>query len=448
MVMMSELERRTIRKITWRLIPFLMLCYLIAFLDRTNVAFAHVSMVADLKMSDAAFGLGAGVFFLGYFLVEVPSNILLERFGARRWIARIMISWGIVSGAFAFIPQIAGVTGMSNERVFLVLRFLLGLAEAGFYPGIIFYLTMWFPKVYRARIVGFFMVGIPLSAFIGAPLSGFLLNIESHGLSGWQWLFIYEALPSVILGLATLIILPDFPNRVRWLVDDERNWIIDSLRNEAAATEHTAGHGGFLKAMLNPLILQLSFVYFLSQAAGYSAGLFLPGIVAKFGYDNTTTGWLLSIPPVAGIFGMLAVARSSDRRRERKLHLALCFALVGIGLTGAGLTAGHITLLLMFVSIFSIGASALTPVFWTIPPTLLKPGVLAAGIAAVNSLGALGGFVGPTVFGYVKEATGSAPYGLMIGGAAAFVSALLVLMFRVRQEAPAGTASQVAAVTG
>jgi MFS transporter, ACS family, tartrate transporter len=445
---MTQLESRTIRKITWRLIPFLMVCYLAAFLDRTNVAFAHVNMVADLKMSETAFGIGAGVFFIAYFLVEVPSNILLERFGARRWIARIMISWGIVSVAFAFIPQIATATGMSGERVFLALRFLLGLAEAGFYPGIICYLTMWFPKAYRARIVGFFMVAIPLSQFIGAPLSGALLNVEGLGLSGWQWLYVCEALPSVVLGLATLVVLPDFPTGARWLREDEKAWILDNLRVEAAEAHAAAGHHGFFKAMLNPLILALSFVYFLSQAAGYSAGLFLPGVVAKFGYSNTMTGWLLSIPPAIGVLGIMFLCRSSDRRPERKFHLALCFAIFGIGLIGAGLMAHDLVALLICVSMFAFGTSALTPIFWTIPPSLLKPGQLAAGIAAINSLGALGGFVGPTVFGYVKDYTGSDPAGLTIGGAVALVGALIVLTLKIRQELPVNaTSSDVASAT-
>jgi MFS transporter, ACS family, tartrate transporter len=443
---MTELERRTIRKITWRLVPFLMVCYLAAFLDRTNVAFAHVHMVADLKMSETAFGLGAGVFFIAYFLVEVPSNILLLRFGARRWIARIMISWGVVSGGFAFIPQISSATGMSGERVFLVLRFLLGLAEAGFYPGIIFYLTMWFPKAYRARIVGFFMVAIPLSQFVGAPLSGILLNVEGLGLSGWQWLYVLEALPSLILGLATLVVLPDFPNGVRWLKDDEKEWLIDSLRAESLQADATADHQGFVKAMLNPLVLALSFVYFLNQAAGYSAGLFLPGVFAKFGYSNTTTGWLLSIPPVIGILGIMIMCRSSDYRPERKYHLALCFAIFGVGLIGAALATHDVLALLTCVSMFAFGSAALTPIFWTIPPSLLKSGQLAAGIAAVNSLGALGGFIGPTLFGYVKDYTGSDPAGLMIAGATALVGSLIVLTLKIRRETPVRTTSSDPAI--
>jgi MFS transporter, ACS family, tartrate transporter len=445
---MTELERRTIRKITWRLVPFLMVCYLAAFLDRTNVAFAHVNMVADLKMSETAFGLGAGVFFIAYFLVEVPSNILLERFGARRWIARIMISWGIVSGAFAFIPQISNATGMSGERVFLALRFLLGLAEAGFYPGIIFYLTMWFPKVYRARIVGLFMIAIPLSQFVGAPISGNLLNVEGLGLTGWQWLYFAEALPSVILGFATLAVLPDFPTGVRWLGDDEKTWLIDSLQAEATASNAALGHHGLLKAMLNPLVLALSFVYFLNQAAGYSAGLFIPGVFARFGYSHTVTGWLLSIPPIIGILGLLVLSRSSDHRTERKFHLALCFAIFGVGLIGSGLMAHDVVAQLICFSVFAFGSAALTPIFWTIPPTLLKSGQLAAGIAAINSLGALGGFVGPTVFGYVKDYTGSDPVGLIISGAVALVGALIVLTLKIRQELPVrASRSDVATAT-
>jgi MFS family permease len=218
---MHDLERRVIGKVMWRLIPFLILCYFVAYLDRVNVSFAKLHMNQALGFSDAAFGLGAGLFFIAYFLFEVPSNIFLERVGARLWIARIMISWGIVSAAFAFIPSLAGVTGVSNEAIFYTLRLLLGACEAGFFPGIIFYLTLWFPAVYRARVISFFMLAIPISSIVGAPISGLLLNVTGWGLEGWQWLFILEALPSILVGLGVLFYLTDFPRQARWLQKDE-----------------------------------------------------------------------------------------------------------------------------------------------------------------------------------------------------------------------------------
>ena len=218
---MHDQERRVIGKVMWRLIPFLILCYFVAYLDRVNVSFAKLHMNQALGFSEAAFGLGAGLFFIAYFLFEVPSNIFLERVGARLWIARIMISWGVVSAAFAFIPSIAGATGISNEGVFYTLRLLLGACEAGFFPGIIFYLTLWFPAVYRARVISFFMLAIPISSIVGAPISGLLLNVTGWGLEGWQWLFIFEALPSILVGLAVLFYLTDFPRQARWLQKDE-----------------------------------------------------------------------------------------------------------------------------------------------------------------------------------------------------------------------------------
>src|SRR6195952_1533854 len=222
---MEDVEKRVIGKVMWRLIPFLILCYFVAYLDRVNVGFAKLHMNQALGLSEAAFGLGAGLFFIGYFLFEVPSNIFLERVGARVWIARIMITWGIVSAAFAFIPAISGATGISNEGIFYSLRLLLGACEAGFFPGIIFYLTLWFPAVYRARVISFFMLAIPISSIVGAPISGLLLNLKGFGLDGWQWLFILEALPSVLVGFCVLIYLTELPRQAHWLQKEEFPWL-------------------------------------------------------------------------------------------------------------------------------------------------------------------------------------------------------------------------------
>src|SRR5690242_3454735 len=259
---MNSLETLTLAKVTKRLVPFLILCYFIAYLDRVNVGFAALTMNQDLGLSQTAFGFGAGIFFLAYFLFEVPSNLLLERFGARKWIARIMLSWGLLSGLMAFIPNIAKATGMGNENAFYLIRVLLGVAEAGFFPGIIFYLTLWFPAVYRARIVGYFMAAIPLSTVIGAPISGLLLTLHgAGGLAGWQWLFIMEAVPAIILSGFVFFYLTDRPADATWLLGDERTWLAERLqferRQREALHEYTVG-----QALVNPHVIALSLVYF------------------------------------------------------------------------------------------------------------------------------------------------------------------------------------------
>ena len=282
--MEDEIEAHTIAQLAWRFIPFLILCYFVAYLDRVNVGFAKLTMDPDLKLSEAAFGFGAGVFFLSYFLFEVPSNVILDKVGARIWIARIMFSWGVVSGAMAFIPQIAQATGLSAEHTFYALRFLLGLAEAGFFPGIIFFLTLWFPAAYRARIVGCFMAAIPLSYAVSSPVSAALLGLEgAAGLRGWQWLFIVEAIPSILLAFAAYLYLTDRPVDARWLPDDRRRWLQGRLAAEDVRRERVSP-ANVLARLYDYRVLALSLVYFGSLACGYGVSFWMPTIVKGFGF--------------------------------------------------------------------------------------------------------------------------------------------------------------------
>src|ERR1700692_164656 len=308
---MDAVEIRTIAKVTRRLVPFLIICYFVAYLDRVNVGFAALTMNQDLGLSQTAFGFGAGIFFIAYFIVEVPSNLMLERFGARKWIARIMLSWGILSGGMAFIPAIAHATGLGNEYSFYLVRVLLGIAEAGFFPGIIFYLTLWFPAVYRARIVGYFMAAIPLSTVIGAPVSGVLLYLHGGlGLSGWQWLSIMEAVPAIILAGVVFFYLTDRPADAAWLEPEEGKWLADRLdveqRQRLAVQDYSVA-----QSLVNPRVLGLSMVYFGAVATNYGLSFFLPQIVKGFGLNTFLTTLVSATPYVVGTVGMVLWSRRS-----------------------------------------------------------------------------------------------------------------------------------------
>ena len=308
---MSEVENRTVRKIMWRLIPFLVACYFVAFIDRTNVSFAKLQMNSALGLSETAYGFGAGLFFVGYFFLEVPSNLALHRFGARLWIARIMISWGVVSGLFAFVGPIARTLGLSNEMTFYALRFLLGVCEAGFFPGVIFYLTLWFPSAYRARVTSFFMLAIPISQVIGAPISGALLGVSGAGLDGWQWLFILEAVPSILMAFGVLFYLIDRPALAGWLQEDERTWLQGRLDQETHLKTAHHGYLSLLKSISDPRILAGSIVYFAQNATGYGVSFFLPTIIKNFGVSNFQTGLLATLPPICAAIGMVSLCYNS-----------------------------------------------------------------------------------------------------------------------------------------
>jgi ACS family tartrate transporter-like MFS transporter len=426
---MAELENRTTRKVMWRLLPFLMICYFMAFLDRVNVGFAHLQMNESMGMSEVAFGFGAGVFFIGYFLVEVPSNILLVRFGARIWIARIMLSWGLVSTSFGFIPQLSSYSGLSAEACFYILRFLLGICEAGLYPGVVFYLTRWFPEAYRARAIAFFMLAVPVSNAIGAPLSGVLLNVTGLGMEGWQWLFILEGLPSVLLSIAVLFYLTDYPRDAEWLQKDEIDWLQAKIAQEQALVGK-GGHSGFMKLMLDIRILMCAFANFSMQGATYSVTLFLPALVTQLGYSNTQTGLILAFPPFIGAIGMVFFSQHSDRTGERKFHVAAALLMLALGIAGGALLDNPLMRLLCF-TLANIGSVSLGPMLYPIPTAFLSKSMVAAGIAVISSLGALGGFAGPYLFGYMKSLTGGPTVSLLLMACLAFAGALVAALLRV-----------------
>ncbi len=413
-----DLETRTIARVTMRLVPFLIVCYFVAYLDRVNVGFAALTMNKDLGISATAYGFGAGIFFLSYFIFEVPSNLFLERFGARKWIARIMLSWGVLSGATAFV---------TGETSFFVVRFLLGIAEAGFFPGIIFYLTLWFPAAYRARIIGYFMAAIPLSSVLGAPVSGYLLGFDGMmGLKGWQWLFIIEAVPAVLLAFVVYFYLTDRPSEARWLPDDQRNWLATRLDLEERQRE-AAKRYSIREALLNPKVLALSLVYFGAVACNYGIGFFMPQIVKAFGLSNLQTGFVTAIPYIVGVFAIIYWGRRSDRMKERKGHAAFALGLAAIGIAASTFLPDP-TMKMIALSVAAFGVFGSLPVFWTLPTAFLSGAAAAGGIAIVNAIGNLSGFVGPYLVGYIKDQTGSFDGGLLCLAAFGFIAMLIVLV--------------------
>jgi MFS transporter, ACS family, tartrate transporter len=426
---MDDIEKRVIGKVMMRLIPFLIVCYFVAYLDRVNVGFAKLHMDAALGLSEAAYGLGAGLFFIGYFLFEVPSNLFLERVGARVWIARIMITWGIVSAAFAFIPHISAASGIPTTGVFYALRLLLGACEAGFFPGIIFYLTLWFPALYRARVISLFMLAIPISSIIGSPISGLLLGVTGWGLNGWQWLFILEGLPSVLVGIGVLLYLTDFPRQARWLRPDEIAWL-ENIQATEKSNKERAEHLSLGQALTDIRILMCALVYFCLNAASYGVAFFLPTIIKGFGVSDAQTGLLAALPFVFGAIGMVVLGRHSDKTMERKGHVAVALTMAAIGVGLAGLV-GNPVVVIALLCFAQIGISAMPPMFWPLPASFLTGASAAGGIAAINSIGNLSGFAGPYVMGYLKDATGSFTAGLLFLAGCALLGAVVVMLLRI-----------------
>lgn len=436
---MDELEQRTIRKVSARLIPFLIICYFIAYLDRVNVGFAAITMNKDIGLTATMFGFGSGIFFLAYFFFEVPSNLFLNRFGARKWIARIMLTWGIVSGLTAFVVPIGRVTGLGNEYAFYGLRILLGLAEAGFFPGIIFFLTLWFPSAYRGRVIGQFMAAVALSSVIGSPVSGAILGMHGlGGLAGWQWLFVIEALPSLVLAVVTYFYLTDRPAEATWLAEDERTWLDARLRAERAQRE--AVHAPSVwEAIFHFRVWALSFVYFGAVAGLYGVTFWLPQIVNAFGLSSFGTGCVVALPYVAGAVVMVWYGRRSDRTMERKGHAAVALGTVAVGVAAATLTHDPVLTMVAF-TVGCCGVFCALPVIWTLPTAVLSGASAAAGIAVINSVGNLAGFVGPFAMGWIKDATGSFSGGLLLIAGLAVVGMVIVLVLghdRKLEQAPA-----------
>jgi len=409
--MTCTIEQRVMRKITLRIVPFIMLLYFIAFLDRVNIGFAALTMNADLGFSPAVFGFGAGIFFLGYFLFEVPSNLILHKVGARIWIARVMITWGLVSGGMAFVQ---GTTS------FYTLRFLLGVAEAGFFPGIILYLSYWFPAQKRAQVTAIFMAAAPISTALGSPISAALLEMHGMmGFAGWQWMFVLEAVPAVILGVVVLFWLTDRPEKAKWLSEEERGWLISTLQREQAAKQGTAQHSVW-KGLLDKRVLALSLVYFGTSAGLYTLGIWSPQIIKTLGVSSMTVGLLNAIPAVQAVAAMVLWARHSDKTGERSWHVIAACIVAAAGLFMAGSTTSIVGVILA-LTIVNCGISASKPPLWSMPTLFLSGSAAAAGIATINSLGNLGGFVGPFMIGLIKQQTGSYTWGLW------FVAGLLIL---------------------
>jgi sugar phosphate permease len=434
----SALERAAFRKVAGRLLPLLFICYIVAYLDRVNVGFAKLQMAASLQFSDAVYGFGAGIFFIGYFLFEVPSNLILERVGARRWIARIMITWGIVSGAFAFVhvipwgplPALFGLP--RSEFSFYALRFLLGIAEAGFFPGIILYLTYWFPPERRARTVALFMTAIPVANVVGAPVSGAIMQYfdGAAGWGGWQWLFVIEALPSLVTGAAVLMLLPDGPSSARWLSDPER---IAVMRRVAAdgMTSSTHGAHSARAALLSGRVWMLAFVYLAGTFALYGVNFWMPTLVQELG--NASSGFLavglITMVPwaLAGVV-MVVVGLHSDRTRERRWHVAGSLCAVAAGLAMLAYTGRAPLPSIVAMSIITCGVMSFLGTFWAVPTSFLRGSAAAAGIAWINSVGNLGGYLGPDLIGRVRTAAGSTSAAFLVLAAIAVLGAVLLLL--------------------
>src|SRR3979409_2372117 len=390
-------------------------------------------MAPDLKFSDTVYGFGAGIFFIGYFIFEVPSNVLLERIGARVWIARIMITWGLISSAFVFTPNIhwGSIATMFNctdpEFSFYFLRFLLGVAEAGFFPGIILYLTFWYPAEYRARFLAAFAVAVPVSTVIGAPISGLLLGLDGlMGLKGWQWLLIIEGIPSVLLGLVTWFYLTDRPAKADWLTPAQKAWLSSRLESEIAAKQ-AAQHLTLGQALSSPKVLTLSLIYFGFVGALYGMQFWLPQIVKAFGFSNAQTGFVTAVPYLFGTVAMILWARHSDATRERVMHVGAPLLLTAVALGVCGyMDNPYVTMVALIVA--AIGIFGTFAVFWTLPTAWLSGTAAAGGVRLVNSIGNLAGFGGPYLIGWVKEATGSTSTGLLVLALLPLIGGLLVFL--------------------
>jgi len=407
-------EKALYRRLRWRLVPYLLLLYVIAWFDRVNISFAALTMNADLGFSAAVYGLGAGIFFAGYALFEVPSNLILARVGARRWIGRIMVTWGAISVAMMFVE---------GKWSFYALRFALGVAEAGFLPGILYYLGQWFPKAERARAVSWFMVGIPLSTVFGGPIAGMLLGLDGVlELAGWQWLFLLEGLPALVLGVVTWLWLPDSARDVRWLSADEQQHVLARVEAERRATEqrHKAS-SSLLFALTHPTVLLLCLVLFACQTGSYGMTMWIPQIVKEFsGLSNLAVGFVSAIPYIGAAAAMLLVGASSDRSGERFLHVAVPSFIGAAGFVASAFLKSPVPALIA-LTVAAMGDLCTRGPFWALPSRFLSGSALAAGIALINTVGSLGGFVGPTMVGYVREATGGFTGGLL------FLAGLLAL---------------------
>jgi ACS family tartrate transporter-like MFS transporter len=419
-------EERVVGQVIGRLIPFVFLCYVVAYVDRVNIGFAAADMQRDLRLGDDVYGFGAGLFFLGYFFFEVPSNLVLQRIGARLWIARIMFVWGLVSMATVWVR---------NAPTFYALRVLLGMAEAGFFPGMVLYLTYWIPVRQRARAGALFMTAAPVSMMIGAPVSEALLKLDGlAGLHGWQWLFLAEGFPAVLLGVLALFYLTDRPEKASWLTAEDRGWLCRHMESEHA---ERARHGSDLHHTLSPKVALLCLIYFLNTFATYGVFLFLPKMLGEAsGFKGFRLSAITAIPFAVALVGMVAIGHHSDRTGERKWHVAACALTGALGLCLAAASRDSVPLIVLSFTISQLGQRAVQSVFWAIPPAFLGGTAAAAGIAVVNAVGNLGGFVGPWAVGYLRHWSSSYTAGLLLMATALLLQAALVSSLRLTPRQP------------
>ena len=425
-----DIEKRTLRKITWRIVPFIMILYLIAYIDRVNIGFAAITMKEDLGFTASILGFGAGIFFLGYFLFEVPSNIILHKVGARIWIARVMVTWGIIAGGMAFVE---------SSTSFYVMRFLLGVAEAGFFPGIILYLSYWFPARNRAGVIALFMAAAPIATAIGSPISAALLEMHGiMGLAGWQWMFLIEAIPAVILGVVVFFYMTDRPEKAAWLKPDEREWLVKTMQAEDANKGGQQQHS-ILRGLANPRVLALALIYFGTSAGLYTLGIWAPQIIKELGVSSMTVGLLNAIPRIISVVAMILWSRHSDKTNERTWHVALACLTAAVGLAIAAST-GSMFGLIAALTIVNVGISCSKPPLWSMPTMFLSGAAAATGIATINSIGNLGGFAGPAMIGWVKDQTGSFAGGLYFVAGLLILSTVLTLVLSFTQKNKANSA--------
>jgi D-galactonate transporter len=416
------------RKATWRLIPFIFVCYFFNYLDRVNVGFAKLEMLDALQLSETVYGLGAGIFFIGYVTFGVPSNLILHKLGARRWIAVMMMTWGALSACMLFV---------STPVEFYVLRFFTGVAEAGFFPGMVLYFTKWFPAHKRGQVMALFMSAIPVSGLIGGPLSGWMLSHFSAGqggMDGWQWLFLLQGIPTVLLGVAVLFYLNDSLAQAPWLTAEEKTAMQTALdEDEAQRSSGTHAVHSFGAVLRDWHVWMLGFIYFSIQMGVYAINFWLPSIIKSLGFESAkTVGWLSAIPYLfAGVF-MVLVGRSADRRRERRWHLSAPLLMALAGLLLAANFSDNVVLVMIGLSLATMGALTGLPMFWPLPAAFLGSAAAAAGLALINSMGQIAGFLSPFLVGWIKDATGSTDMALYILSTVLFIGAMLVLVVPAR----------------
>ncbi|WP_336975572.1 MFS transporter [Acinetobacter pittii] len=415
----STIERETMRKVAWRLLPFLTLCYVIAIIDRGNIGMASLQMNEDLGLTATAFGFASSLFFFAYFLFEVPSNLAMQKFGAKVWIARIMVTWGVITAATAFVE---------SSTSLYIMRFLLGAAEAGFFPGVILYLTYWLPANYRARMVAIFMVAIPGANFIGSPLSGLLLSLDGWmGMRGWHWLFILEGIPAILLGIACLFALTDRPEQAKWLNSEQKAWLVERLQFERQQ-KTPIGHISLWQLLKNKYIWSMIIIYSGASAAGSTMSVWAPQLIKSFGLSNLEIGLVNAIPYGLASIAMIFWGRSSDRKNERRWHTAITLLMISFGLLIALFTSSLIGTIFL-LSVVLIGAYSMKGPFWALASSWMSPSTTAAGLAAIGAFANLiGGGLMVNIYGAIHDATGSHAIALLPLAALNLVSAIMVFV--------------------